>query len=177
MVVEMFSWPSLHENMCRAWGSNSWPLACQAETLPIELPRPAIRDWESLRVLAFGYDSLVWMKSVQNCLYPVRTWAELVRTNENIILQRIFAYISALYEHYYLNVSTVWVRHDITGVNGINKVNLLLYGILFYLQDFIKLNRQAFFFLLPHKDLCKCIIFLSSIFVCWTDSIINTKNV
>ena len=27
--------------MCRMWGSNSGPLACQADTLPIELPRPA----------------------------------------------------------------------------------------------------------------------------------------
>ena len=27
--------------MCRAWGSNSGPLACQADTLPIELPRSA----------------------------------------------------------------------------------------------------------------------------------------
>ena len=26
--------------MCRTWGSNSRPLACQADTLPIELPRP-----------------------------------------------------------------------------------------------------------------------------------------
>ena len=25
--------------MCRTWGSNSGPLACQAGTLPIELPR------------------------------------------------------------------------------------------------------------------------------------------
>ena len=30
MAVEMFSWPSLHERMCRTWGSNSGPLACQA---------------------------------------------------------------------------------------------------------------------------------------------------
>ena len=40
MAVEMFSWPSLHERMCRTWGSNSGPLACQANTLPIELPCP-----------------------------------------------------------------------------------------------------------------------------------------
>ena len=26
---------------CRTWGSNSGPLPCQADTLPIELPRPA----------------------------------------------------------------------------------------------------------------------------------------
>ena len=26
--------------MCRTWGSNLGPLACQANTLPIELPRP-----------------------------------------------------------------------------------------------------------------------------------------
>ena len=35
MAVEMFSWPSLHERMCRTWGSNSGPLACQANTFPI----------------------------------------------------------------------------------------------------------------------------------------------
>ena len=40
MAVEMFSWPNLYERMCRTWGSNSGLLACQAETLPIELPRP-----------------------------------------------------------------------------------------------------------------------------------------
>ena len=39
--VEMFSWPCLHERMRRTWGSNSWPLACQANTLPIELLCPA----------------------------------------------------------------------------------------------------------------------------------------
>ena len=39
MAVEMFSWPNLHERMCRTWGSNSGPLACQANSLPIELPR------------------------------------------------------------------------------------------------------------------------------------------
>ena len=36
----MFSWPSLLERMCRTWGSNSGLLACQANSLPIELPRP-----------------------------------------------------------------------------------------------------------------------------------------
>ena len=40
MTVEMFSWPSLHERMCQTWGLNSGPLACQGNTLPIELPRP-----------------------------------------------------------------------------------------------------------------------------------------
>ena len=40
MAVEMFSCSSLHERMCRTWGSNSGPLACQANTLPIEPPRP-----------------------------------------------------------------------------------------------------------------------------------------
>ena len=42
MAVELFSWPSLHERMCRAWGSNSGLLACQANSLPIKLPRPVI---------------------------------------------------------------------------------------------------------------------------------------
>ena len=41
MAVEMFSWPSLHERMCRTWGSNSGPLACQANTLP----RPVQSLW------------------------------------------------------------------------------------------------------------------------------------
>ena len=40
MAEEMFSWPSLHERMCRTWGTNSGPLACQANSLPIELSRP-----------------------------------------------------------------------------------------------------------------------------------------
>ena len=40
MAVYIFSWPSLHERMCWTWGSNSGPLACQADTLPIELPCP-----------------------------------------------------------------------------------------------------------------------------------------
>ena len=37
----MFSWPSLHERMCWTWGWNSGPLACQVNSLLIELPRPA----------------------------------------------------------------------------------------------------------------------------------------
>ena len=44
MAVEMFSWPSLHGKMCRTWGSNSGPLACQADTLPIELPRSVLPE-------------------------------------------------------------------------------------------------------------------------------------
>ena len=49
MAVEMFSWPSLHERMCRTWGSNSGPLACQANSLPIELPRPVLFLWMNQR--------------------------------------------------------------------------------------------------------------------------------
>ena len=46
MAIEMFSWPSLHKRMCRTWGSNSGLLACQADMLPIELPRQAdIQIW------------------------------------------------------------------------------------------------------------------------------------
>ena len=36
MAIEMFSWPSLHERMCRTWGSNSGLLACQADT-PLQM--------------------------------------------------------------------------------------------------------------------------------------------
>ena len=41
MAIEIFSRPNLHERMCQMWGSNSGPLACQANTLPIKLPHPA----------------------------------------------------------------------------------------------------------------------------------------
>ena len=41
----MFSCPSFHERMCRTWGSNLGPLACQANSLPIELPRPLFSIW------------------------------------------------------------------------------------------------------------------------------------
>ena len=36
----MFSRPSLHERMCWTWGSNSGPLACQGNTLPIQSTVP-----------------------------------------------------------------------------------------------------------------------------------------
>ena len=41
MAVEVFSWLCLHERMCLTWGSNSGRLACPADTLLIELLRPA----------------------------------------------------------------------------------------------------------------------------------------
>ena len=50
MAVEMFSWPSLHERMCRTWGSNSGPLACQANSLPIEPPCPGINWFASIQL-------------------------------------------------------------------------------------------------------------------------------
>ena len=49
MAVEMFSWPSLHERMCRTWGSNPGPPACQANKLPIELPRPVRKEERSVK--------------------------------------------------------------------------------------------------------------------------------
>ena len=45
MAVEISSWPSLHERMCWTWGSNSGPLACQRDMLPIGLLRPAISQF------------------------------------------------------------------------------------------------------------------------------------
>ena len=39
MAVEI-----LHERICRTWGSNFGPLACQANTLLIELLRPVLLD-------------------------------------------------------------------------------------------------------------------------------------
>ena len=50
MAVEMFSWPNLHERICRTWGSNSGPLACQANSLSIELPRPV------------GHSEILWSR-------------------------------------------------------------------------------------------------------------------
>ena len=31
-----------------------------------------MRDWDTLRVLVLAYDSLIWVKPVQSCLYPGR---------------------------------------------------------------------------------------------------------
>ena len=41
MAVEFFfmNKSPRHAKMCRTWGSKSGPLACQADALPIELPR------------------------------------------------------------------------------------------------------------------------------------------
>ena len=46
MVVEIFSWPSLHKRMCRTCWSNSGPLTCQADMLPIELPLLLFCMWQ-----------------------------------------------------------------------------------------------------------------------------------
>ena len=45
--------------MCRTWGSNSGPLACQAETLPIELPRPDFEKGGILEQLRFEEGGLL----------------------------------------------------------------------------------------------------------------------
>ena len=60
MAVEMFSWPSLHERMCRTWGSNSGPLACQANSLPIELPR-SVDFGEPIRAVTQELVGLWWL--------------------------------------------------------------------------------------------------------------------
>ena len=66
MAVEMFSWPSLHERMCRTWGSNSGLLACQANSLPIELPRPSsMWQWELWILLFTG---ILWYFVHHRCL-------------------------------------------------------------------------------------------------------------
>ena len=63
MDVEMFSWPSLHKRMCRTWGSNSGPLACQANTLPIELPCPANQN--GVQIIKNMSNRQVWSESSQ----------------------------------------------------------------------------------------------------------------
>ena len=50
MAVEIFSWPSLHERM---WVSNSGPLACQANSLPIELPRPMRKGGKTIDLYCY----------------------------------------------------------------------------------------------------------------------------
>ena len=67
MAVEMFSWPSLHDRMCRTWGSNSGPLACQANSLPIELPRPEC--WSSKYNSVFCFQRKQISPTTQTILY------------------------------------------------------------------------------------------------------------
>ena len=57
MAVEIFSWPSLQERMCWTWGSNSGLLACQADTLPIELPRLA---WFHSEKFVSSFSATAW---------------------------------------------------------------------------------------------------------------------
>ena len=36
-----------------------------------------MREQDALRVLVLAYDSLIWMKPVQSCLYPGRAWLDI----------------------------------------------------------------------------------------------------
>ena len=68
----MFPWPSLHERMCQTWGSNSGPLACQTDTLPIKLPRPAFEvkstQWSVFLSILINVHSTVWQSA--NVTFP-----------------------------------------------------------------------------------------------------------
>ena len=45
--------------MCRTWASNLGPLACQADSLPIELPHPvAYQKEEQKQYIDFYYEVL-----------------------------------------------------------------------------------------------------------------------
>ena len=50
--------------MCRTWGSNSGPLACQADTLPIELPRPALYGEEAETQFVWPYFKIMTKTTV-----------------------------------------------------------------------------------------------------------------
>ena len=75
MAVEYFSRPSLHERMCRTWGSNSGPLACQADMLPIELPRPAVSN-------AIPYFRLNRMSRFAQCIMVYRDITNVMEQSE-----------------------------------------------------------------------------------------------
>ena len=95
MAAEMFSWPSLHERMCRTWGSNAGPLACQANTLPIEIPHSAPR----LTCVFAGRTSFCWFCYAaaydvflrNKNLYMVLIWT----LSPSVKLQKIFYYCSS----------------------------------------------------------------------------------
>ena len=71
--------------MCRTWGSNSGPLACQANSLPIELPRPMKKkkiQIEAARIVT-GATRLVSI----NLLYCETGWDTLAcRRNKHKII-------------------------------------------------------------------------------------------
>ena len=97
MAVEIFSWPSLHERMCRTWGSNSEPLAYQADTLPIELPRPARPVWvlpgRKPRRQVFSWCGSNWW--VQR-----KSWSECADAHVICWLCRALAYLSHVTRKY-----------------------------------------------------------------------------
>ena len=66
MAVEMFSWPSLHERMCRTWGSNSGPLACQANSLPRPTETEKADLFDACSVSFYRYSVSIWAATWQN---------------------------------------------------------------------------------------------------------------
>ena len=66
----MFSWPSHNERMCRTWGLNLGPLACQANMLPIELPRPAPRNLQKKWAAAWQNQQNKWPVRPANSYQP-----------------------------------------------------------------------------------------------------------
>ena len=57
--------------MCRTWGSNSGPLACQANSLPIELPRPVTYNRENYIITfsrLFLIGSFSYLQVMRTCI-------------------------------------------------------------------------------------------------------------
>ena len=70
MAVEIVSWPSLHKRKCRTCGIELGPLACQADTLPIELPHPVYTGMPSAFITSWLWEGKIreewkrWDRSV-----------------------------------------------------------------------------------------------------------------
>ena len=74
MAVEVFSWPSLHERMCRTWGSNSGPLAYGSWSEgPVILPYILKTFWYMSTILQ-DYESVwhnIWTQNKCRSLWPI----------------------------------------------------------------------------------------------------------
>ena len=59
MAVEMFSWPSLHERMCRTWGSNSGAACMPSELTSDRAPGPLqVWRWSDKKWNCYPLDNI-----------------------------------------------------------------------------------------------------------------------
>ena len=72
MAVEMFSWPSLHERMCRTWGSNS-EHAYDRATAPVNIKRCII--WAVVSESTW----IIWKGDPLEIKYTYKVWKQHTR--------------------------------------------------------------------------------------------------